>query len=192
MKNAIILHGRPSKQQWEDPQFPSTSNYYWIPWLQKQLALAGYDVQTPEVPNAYIPNYAVWRRTFEQYKVNEQSTLIGHSCGAGFLVRWLSENVDAEIDKLLLVAPWVDEAGDPDNEYTKEFMNFEIDKTMKGRIKTIKIISSSNDMATIQRSIKILESKIDGIQTIELVDRGHFYDDSAMTFPELLQEVLAA
>jgi uncharacterized protein len=37
MKNAIILHGNPSKEEYYDPKMPSMSNAHWIPWLQAQL-----------------------------------------------------------------------------------------------------------------------------------------------------------
>ena len=33
MKNAIILHGGPSKTEYYDPEAPSMSNINWTPWL---------------------------------------------------------------------------------------------------------------------------------------------------------------
>jgi hypothetical protein len=33
MKNAIILHGGPDKQEYYDPETPSQSNMHWLPWL---------------------------------------------------------------------------------------------------------------------------------------------------------------
>ena len=37
MKNAIILHGGPSKKEYYDLNMPSMSNSHWLPWLQAQL-----------------------------------------------------------------------------------------------------------------------------------------------------------
>ncbi len=191
MKNAIILHGRPDKAQFDDPNFPSTSNYYWLPWAQKQLALKGIPTNTPEVPNAWRPHYPTWKRAFEHCDVNSETILIGHSCGAGFIVRWLSENKDVKTDKVILVAPWVDPSGDPGNADSENFLNFVIDSKLEKRTKGLVIINSDNDMGTIQRSVKKLRSEIENIKYIELHERGHFYDEKNMQLQELIDEVMA-
>ena len=189
MKNAIILHGRPSKEQWSNPTFPSTSNYYWLPWAQKELSLTGVPTETPEVPNAWDPDYQVWKTTFEKHTVTPDTLLIGHSCGAGFIVRWLCEH-DAIVDKVILVAPWVDIDGDPDNDKTRDFFNFTYDRELVSKTRNgITIIHSINDMSTIQKSVEILMKEIDGIKYIELKNRGHFYDEDCYRLPELLEEV---
>ncbi len=190
-QHAILLHGRPSKEQWEDVNMPSASNYYWLPWAQKQLALKGIPTETPEVPNAWIPHYATWQSTFEKHPVTPETILIGHSCGAGFIVRWLSEHSNVTAGKVILVAPWVDSAGDPGNEDAADFMNFSIDQELSKRTAGITIINSDNDVGTIQRSVQKLRATIQDAKYIELHDRQHFYDDLAMELPELIDEVLA-
>lgn len=60
MKNAIILHGGPSKEEYYDRSTPSESNSYWIPWLQAQLIKNDITTVTPEIPNAYDKNWDVW------------------------------------------------------------------------------------------------------------------------------------
>ncbi len=57
LKTAIILHGRPGKEEYYDASVPSASNHHWIPWLQKQLLVNDIHAQTPEVPNAYDASY---------------------------------------------------------------------------------------------------------------------------------------
>lgn len=189
--NAILLHGRPDKAQWEDPAFPSTSNYYWLPWAQKQLALIGIPTETPEVPNAWRTDYETWRQTFEQYSISDQTILIGHSCGAGFIVRWLTEHPEVRVHKVVLVAPWVDPAGDPGNEETVNFFDFVYDRNLAARIvKGITIINSSNDTNTIQTSVIKLTTEIDSIKLVALENRGHFFDDDCMQLPELIEEVV--
>lgn len=134
MKNAVILHGKPSKELFYDPSFPSTSNYYWLPWLQKQLVLRDISAATPEVPNAWIPDYPVWKREFERYDITPETILVGHSCGAGFLLRWLSEHSDVLVEKVVLAAPWLN----PNNrEHSKDFFEFTLDKNLaKRRVNT--------------------------------------------------------
>jgi hypothetical protein len=34
--------------------------------------------------------YATWLRGVERYEITPETLLVGHSCGGGFLVRWLS------------------------------------------------------------------------------------------------------
>ncbi|MFH1088509.1 MAG: alpha/beta hydrolase, partial [Patescibacteria group bacterium] len=83
MKTALILHGKPSKKGYYDPKRESQSNEHWIPWLQHQLLLRDILAQTPEWPKPYDPNYKDWSDLFSQFKVDKNTILIGHSCGAG-------------------------------------------------------------------------------------------------------------
>lgn len=86
MKNAIILHGKPSKERYYDPSFPASSNYYWLPWLQKQLIVRDILTATPEVPHNWRVDYPIWLKEFERYDVTSETILIGHSCGDSFLL----------------------------------------------------------------------------------------------------------
>lgn len=99
MKNAILLHGACDKEEYFDDQYPSLSNSHWFPWLQKQLLINGVLAQTPEMPDAYAPNYDKWKSEFERMEINENTVLVGHSCGGGFLVRWLSWNKPRNMSK---------------------------------------------------------------------------------------------
>jgi len=87
MKNAIILHGLPDRDEYYDASVPSSSNYLWIPWIQKQLLIKDVAAHTPEVPGAYkpTPHYDVWQREFERFDVTPETMLVGHSCGCGLV-----------------------------------------------------------------------------------------------------------
>ncbi len=189
MKNAIILHGKPGKEEYYDPQFPSASNYHWIPWLQKQLLINEIPTNTPEVPHAYEPDYAIWQREFERFEVTPETILVGHSCGGGFLVRWLSEHKDLIVDKVVLVAPWLD----PSRESTKEFFNFEIDSKLASRVRKLVIFHSDDDGEAIQKTVQILRDEIPGHVFREFHKYGHFthVDMQTSEFPELLEELLS-
>ncbi|HSE56651.1 MAG TPA: hypothetical protein VLB02_01025, partial [Candidatus Paceibacterota bacterium] len=89
MKTALIVHGMPSKEEYFDREGKSPSNSHWFPWIQQQLLINGFLAQTPEMPEPYLPVYEKWCSVFEQFSIDEHATLIGHSCGAGFLLRWL-------------------------------------------------------------------------------------------------------
>ena len=66
MKNAIILHGMPSKKEYYSEKYPSASNSHWLPWLQKQLLIKDIEAVTPEMFKCYNPNYDLWKSEFEK------------------------------------------------------------------------------------------------------------------------------
>lgn len=188
MKNAIIIHGKPEKEEFFDPATPSPSNAQWLPWLQKQLGLKGVTAQTPEMPDAWEPNYEKWKSVFELFPLNEETILVGHSCGGGFLARWLSEH-DARVGQVLLVAPWIDPARElgPEN----NFFDFNIDQNLTDKtVNGITIFYSTDDDKVITESVERLKI-IKNLVLKEFHDKGHFVLDDMGTreFPELLEEI---
>lgn len=189
MKTTIILHGMPSKEEYFNSDSPTQSNKHWIPWVQKQLILKNILAQTPEMPEPYEPDYKKWSLVFEQFKIDEETILVGHSCGAGFLVRWLSEN-NIKVGKVVLVAPWLN----PNNEYElkNNFFDFEIDKNLTSKTKDVTVFYSTDDEKYIIDSVDILKSKIEGIIFEKFTNKGHFTfgDMKTEEFPELIDTLL--
>jgi predicted alpha/beta hydrolase family esterase len=183
MRNAIILHGRPSKEIYYSPDFPTSSNFAWIPWLQKHLIINDIKADTPEIPHSYEPNYKIWKQEFERFDICEESLLVGHSAGAGFIVRWLSESPKTKVKKVILVAPGFS--------LLNGNMDF-IDHRLNQRVEEIIIFISDNDKGNASQNTKILCEKIDGIRVQEFKGYGHFISEhmDGPEFPELLQELL--
>ncbi len=188
MKNAVIVHGKPGKKEYYDPKFPSASNYHWIPWLQKQLLINEIVAHTPEVPHAFKPHYPTWKKEFERFDITPETILVGHSCGGGFLVRWLSENKEVSVNKVILVAPWID----PKRESTTDFFEFEIDPDLAKRVNNLILFNSDNDDESIQKSVEIIKTNIKGFHYKEFHNLGHFTHNDMKTaeFPELLAAAL--
>lgn len=188
MKTAIIIHGMPSKDNYYSDSANSQSNCHWIPWIQQQLLIRGILTQTPEMPESFAPNYEKWLEVFQQFKIDLSTTLIGHSCGAGFLTKWLTLN-QIQVNKLILVAPWIDPS------QTKEmFKNFKVgndlvEKTVSG----ITIFNSDDDAEEVQASSKTIKEANPNILFKEFHHYGHFChrDLKSNEFPELLEEALA-
>ena len=185
MRTAIILHGMPSKEEYFNPESPAQSNKHWLPWIQRKLILKGILAQTIELPEPYEPVYEKWCDVFEQLRVDEETILIGHSCGAGFLVRWLSEN-RKKVGKVVLVAPFLDPDGD---EVKSDFFHFEIDAGLVRRTAGVTIFVSTDDDSEILDSVANLENSLTDVKVIRLKNRGHFTlgDMKTEKFPELLK-----
>lgn len=190
MKNAIILHGTCDKEEYYSLEYPSASNFHWLPWLVKQLLIKDIHAVTPEMPHGYMPNYTVWKREFERFDITSETILVGHSCGGGFLVRWLSENKDRRVGKVVLVAPWLDpnKTKGEDN----DFFDFEMDIELVSRTQGLTIFNSDDDMEAIHVSVKQIMATIPNINLVEFEGKGHFClgDLGGEAFPELLEEII--
>ena len=193
MKNAIIVHGMPPKEEYYDPTAPSASNAHWIPWLSKQFLINDINAYAVEVPHCYSPVYELWKTEFEKNTVNADSILVGHSCGGGFLIRWLSENKQIKINKLVLVAPWLGHSITIPTNLKDSFFNFEWDENLAYRINNFYVLNSLNDMPDIHESVKEIHQKVKNIQIINFQDKGHFteHDLGGTAFPELLEICLS-
>lgn len=80
--NVIIVHGT-----FGDP-FEN-----WFPWLASELNLKGIHCTVPTFPTPECQNYQDWEELMNYYLrhkfVDENTVLVGHSCGAIFLVHYL-------------------------------------------------------------------------------------------------------
>jgi hypothetical protein len=178
-KNVIIVHGKADNKE-------DNSAGHWMPWIKKELEKRKIDVFVPLMPESWKLNYKSWKKEFEKNGVDENSVLIGHSAGGGFLVRWLGET-KKKINKLVLVAPWKI----PEIENEKEFYDYKIDKCVKKNSKEVIIFTSNNEENNGKESVKIFHNSLDG-EIIELKNHGHFTleDMGTEEFPELLNKVI--
>lgn len=185
MKNAIILHGKVNQVKYHDPAFASPSNACWFPWLQKQLLMDDVLAQTPEMPLPWKPEYSAWSKEFERFDITAETLLVAHSCGAGFLLRWLSEHDKVHVGKVLLVAPWID----PDRTgNTGDLFDFIFDSNLSKRTAKIVILVSKDDFDGVHVSTRIIRQAIPKINYREFDGFGHFTEISE--FPELLNELI--
>lgn len=194
MPNAILIHGWGNKNRFYDQDFPTASNSHWFPWLSKQLMIRDIHTVALEMPKSYYPQYDVWKKELERFDINENTILIGHSCGGGFLVRRLSEN-DVRVGKVILVAPWlgVFSGDDLDKDtFDASFFDFEIDTNLVKKTNELTIFHSTNDMQEIADSVAILKEKLSDFRYIELENKGHFTRSGLgrEEFPKLLEEAI--
>jgi len=187
-KNCIIVHSCPSDEEKAMNPKTRTDDKHWIPWLKRNLTAAGFKTGVPLMPNPWKPEYQKFKIEFEKYVVNENTILIGHSCGCAFLVRWLGET-KRKIFKLILIAPW--KISDKDDDFRKEFYTYSIDENIKLRASEIIIFTSDDEENAGKESLKIFHQALGG-EVIELKGHGHYTlgDMGTEEFPELLEKII--
>ncbi len=187
MKSAIILHGMPSREEYFGLNGSLQQNKHWLPWIKEELMAEGVKVFSPEFPEPYLPVYENWKKSFEELEVDKDTILIGHSCGAGFILRWLSEN-KIQVGKVALVAPWIDPRGQLQN----DFFNFKIDKDLLSRATGVCIFISKDDDKDILDSFEIIKKELPEVDVRWFENYGHFTfgDMKTIEFPELKNFVL--
>ncbi len=185
MKNfdrVIILHGCPPNQQSVTPQ-----TNRWMNWLADKLSVLGYDAIAPDLPLSWKPQYVDWKREFEKHPVTHNTLLIGHSCGAAFLVRWLLD-VKKKVKKLILVAPA--KISESESDSRKDLYSFQLVTDVSDIADEI-VIFTSNDLPHHLKSLEIYKKALNP-RIIKLENKIHFLYSQMKTneFPELLEEVL--
>ena len=187
-RNCIIIHGCPSSPE-ELINMKDPGSYYkhWIPWAKKNLILKGIPTETPMMPTPWAPDYEKFKTEFEKYHVDENTILIGHSCGCAFLVRWLGESKQ-KISKLILVVPW--KIPDENDKFRASFYTYTIDESIKDRVGEIIMFTSDNEALEGKTSLQIFHDVIGG-RIIELKNHGHYTFKQMGTeeFPELLEVI---
>ncbi len=192
MKQVILIHGLPNKEEVLGDVWPSPSNAHWFPWVQKQLTRQDILCQALEMPRSYNPTYTDHERVLNQMEISDETILVGHSCGGGFLLRYFSEHKDLKPKKVILVAPWLDlehhlQTLNPHSDY----FDFTLDASIGERI-DVYCMYSTDDETCILDTVKMIEEKIPSIQMIAFKDKGHFTepDLGSKEFPELLEMIL--
>ncbi len=188
MKQVILIHGLPSEDQYKSNEWPSPSNSHWFSWIQKQLTRKGMLCQSLEMPRPYNPNYKDYCEVLDQINITDETILVGHSCGGGFLVRYFSEHKELHPKKIILVAPWLDIDGElKELDSNTTFFNFDIDSDLSKRTH-IDVIYSTDDDKDIKESIELIKNKVHNIEIHIFSDKGHFTERDLGTkeFPELI------
>lgn len=191
MKNAIILHGRPDKEEYYSDKYLSASNQHWFPWLAQQLLIRDVFAVTPEVQHCYRPRYDEWVREVERYEINEETLIVGHSCGGGFWVRYMSEHPELKVAQAILVAPWINPDNSPESD-TADFFHFDIKQDIANRCKNgMTVLVSDDDYETIHKSVKIINESISNVILKNFSGKGHFTYEQMGTheIPEVLKEI---
>jgi uncharacterized protein len=184
----IIIHGCPTNKERMLSQEDRTYDKHWIPWLKRELISKGVETKTPLMPEPWKPSYEDWKKEMDELGVGEEDVLIGHSCGAGFLVRYLGD-MKVKVKKLILVAPAIIHSGS--YKTLNNLLKYDIDPDVKDLIGEIIIFASKDDTKGILESVKIFSKGLE-VEPTYLKEMGHFTREDMGTekFPELLEAIL--
>lgn len=188
MTNALILHGKPTRERYENPNEPKPHEANWLPWLAGELARRGIRTAIPAFPEPYFPRFDQWKEVFEEHEVNKDTVVVGHSAGSEFALRWLSENSEAHVNRLLLIAPYQDVG----RKYG-DFSDYRLDEDLHRRVGRITIFNSSDDDIAIRNRAQALRTVFPSAHYVEFADMGHFrlgHNMDTIEFPQALEELL--
>lgn len=174
--NFVILHGT-----------GDTSEGHWFPWLKRELGSRGHQVWAPNLPDADMPNIAVYNKFLLESGYDfSDSIIIGHSSGAvaiNGLLQSLPDN--SVIAAAILVGAF---KGDLDWESLKG-MNVDFDYSrIKKHAREFIVIHSDNDPYCPLDGAKEVAEQLDA-EFVVLPGAGHFnigFDPRFNEFPELI------
>ena len=185
MKYIIINHG-----------YLGSNIENWFPWLKNKIDNEENQCIIPQYPidknNHY---YEYWEKVLDDYKefgyINENTTLIGHSSGCAFTIKYLL-NRNIKVDKLILVSGFNNYFTEDEDDFHKSVnKSFYIDDNKLIRVKELcnKIISiyGDNDPYIPQEVFLDYSNKL-GAKRIVIHNGGHLNKDSGfLELNELLK-----
>lgn len=180
--NIVLCHGvMGPDENWKTRIYNPTKG--WKDWLQFMIELE-HDVimQRPYFPHAHalLMKYDEWEKVMDKQDINEDTVLIGHSAGGGFVLKYLSKHPKLKVRQVVLVAPWIDtENFQPFGFYKDLTLDNIVSQTELG----IDIMISDDDMPHIKSSFEKITQNISGIRVHKFSGRGHFTDSQ---LPEIL------
>ncbi len=184
----VLVHGCPAKPE-DRVDVTKASDKHWIPWMREQMQKNKIRVFTPLMPEPWKPDYAAWKKEFEKIPVDENTVVVGHSCGGAFLVRWLGET-QRKVKKLILLAGAKIPADDA-NEVIRNLYDFDIDPRIRDNVGEIAVLISDDDEERHRKSAVLYAEALHG-RLVKFKGKGHFLFKQMGTnaLPELFDEIL--
>lgn len=197
MKQVVVIHGGTTFANYDDylqflaekPVSIDRMSYkpMWKELLQGKLG-DNYQVILPTMPNKTNARYAEWKLWFTNISklFEDNCILIGHSMGAIFLAKYLSETkVRYKIKATILVATPYDDESDEDLSDFKLTKITDLFTAQAGKVTTI---NGEDDPVISHSDIQKYRNDLPGADFMTLPAPDHFVRTN---FPELLQLIRA-
>ncbi|MFZ2072196.1 MAG: alpha/beta hydrolase [Minisyncoccia bacterium] len=159
----------------------------WTESLDRKLPK--FEVLSPEMPNRWNSKYPEWEIYFKKIFpfLKTKVILVGHSLGAIFLLKYLSENnFPKKISQLHLVAPAVLDDGLGLEKLSGFKPNIKKINKIEKKCDEIHLYHSKDDSVCIFKNSEIIKKNIPSSNFHVFTNRGHF---SQTSFPEILKVI---
>jgi uncharacterized protein len=190
----IVIHGGEAFDTYQE--YIKSLEYYefdltrmqskgWKSGLNKRLGKK-FDVIQPRMPNASNARYKEWKIIFEKLipHLGPNAIFVGHSLGAIFLVKYLSENdFPQKIQAVLLIAA-------PYNTKEKHpLADFNLGKSLSRFIMqagSIYLYHSKDDKVVPISNFNAYKKLLPSAEVRLFTNKGHFNQEE---FPELIKDI---
>mgnify|MGYP005985880645 FL=1 len=185
MKKAILLHGWAGK--WDN---------HWFPWAKKELEQRGFEVFTPDLPNARFPVLAEQIDSISEEVKNfkKWDIIIGHSLGCQLALRIIHEHKISGI-KAIFVWPSFPETS---QQLWKDFLwdsyenlveyNLQADLEFEDFWNEYILCLWENDEFIDLEKAEEYYCMLEDVEILEFPNSGHFNSKSnTFEIPELLE-----
>ncbi len=191
-KQIIVIHGGEAWDTYEEyieylenydftrEKFDKMTSLGWKDNLQKDLG-SDFQVVKPKMPcgrNAKYHEWEIWFKKLFPY-VNDNVVLVGHSLGANFLAKYLSENtLPVSIDQLHLIAGCYGWSG-----------GFQLPSSLENiteQCNQIYIYHSTDDFVVDFADAKKYKKVLPSARLVQFEDRNHFLQEE---FPEIIENI---
>lgn len=195
MQQVIVIHGGTTFEQYDEyVKYLSTKPLsldrlvykpMWKELLQDNLG-SDYTVLLPKMPNSTNARYSEWRLWFEHVSslFTDNCILIGHSLGAIFLAKYLSENnFPVKINATILVAaPYDDDSLEDLTDFKIESLS---DKLTEQAGKLV-FFNGTDDPVISQSDLKKYQKALPSAEFKIMSAPDHFV---RAEFPELVEVI---
>ncbi len=160
-----------------------TSKTDWKPWLREGLG-ENYEVILPVMPNKMNAMFEEWKLWFEKLFpfLNDGVILVGHSLGASFLAKYLSENTFPKKIKGVFLVSGV---FDIDSE-GYSLASFALPKKLNFQTDNIYLYHSKDDPVVPLSNLEHFVTALPKAHSQIFKDRQHFNQEE---FPELVMDI---
>jgi len=177
--DVVILHGTCGSPEGD-----------WFPWLKRELEAAGHDVYVPRFPTPEGQSVRNWCRVLDEEapRFGKNTILIGHSCGAAYLLHIL-EVIAEPVAQAVFVSGFADKLDDDFLDMVHEtFVNHDFDwETIRRNAGKMTLFHGDNDLCVPLELAQKLSKKLKTPLTI-IPGGGHLCAESGFTeFPRILE-----
>ena len=185
MKNVFLIHGSVGK--------PFEN---WFPWLENELAKREIPCTIPTFPTPNHQNFDCWAKLIDYYYdngiINEDTILVGHSCGAVCIIKYL-------IERKIKVAAFITVSGYNhfysgidfmDGLNSSFYFDFDKCKIIGSLVKTRLSYAGDDDPFIPQEKLKEFSEVINS--NFKLVHKAGHFNQSAgyLKFEAILDDIL--